>query len=285
MRICHGVSDVYTCPFCAFMNGRIALGTEPFIGPENEPVEDPPFHPNCRCWVEYQPDPLPESLPTPIPDLPIPWVPIPDPRPDEDPPEEYHRMPPQSEHAQLSHFAVSFTPNTTTPKPEGIARIYTATLMCAGAPKGWHISPDVLETSAHLWLGASVYTDHPGFFDAPSINHLVGVIRSPYFDSASSSVKAQLHILALAQAQNTIELLDTLIAIRATGEPAPPIGLSAVLDLDWEYDERDRRIVKAIEKVWSVDVVFEPAAGGNVTRIVNSANSPNPVGADLGVGP
>jgi hypothetical protein len=85
-------------------------------------------------------------------------------------------------------------------------------------------------------------------------------------------MKAQMHVLALSQAADTVELLDTLLVMRASGDPAPPVGLSAVLDLDWTEVGDHCRVVHAIQKVWSVDVVFEPAAGGNVTRVLNARN-------------
>ena len=69
--------------------------------------------------------------------------------------------------------------------------------MQAGTPNGWRITPSVLAASAELWNGASVYVDHPTFFESPSVSRLVGVICAPHFDSQAACMKAQVHVLAL----------------------------------------------------------------------------------------
>jgi len=156
-------------------------------------------------------------------------------------------------------------------KPTGVGRVYDAVLFSAGLNNGWGISVDVLAASLPLWEGASVFVDHPGFFSNPSVRDLVGVGRWPRFEE--SRIMAELHMLDVQQAQPTVELLDTLLAMRKGGDSAPRIGLSALLSIDWDMQGK-QRVVTAITKVWSVDVVFEPAvADANVTRILNSLRS------------
>jgi len=158
-------------------------------------------------------------------------------------------------------------------KPAGVARVYDAILFAAGEPNGWIISADVLAASLPLWEGSSIFLDHPGFFDLPSVRNLVGVMRWPRFET--QRVMAEAHMLDVQQAQPTVELLDTLITMRKSGESAPKVGLSALLSIDWETRNK-KRVVTAITKVWSVDVVFEPAvADANVTRILNSLQRSN----------
>ena len=157
-----------------------------------------------------------------------------------------------------------------TARPEGVARVYEATLMASGAANGWVIPAETLGTSLPRWEGASMYVDHPDFFSDPSVRDLVGVVRWPRFDA--DRVKAEAHLMDIRQAQDAVELLDTLIKMRQAGDSAPRIGLSAVLSIDWEV-RGERRVVTEIKKVWSVDLVFEPAAQGDVHRILNSLRS------------
>ena len=68
-----------------------------------------------------------------------------------------------------------------------------------------------------------MYVDHPTFFESPSVSRLVGVIHAPHFDSQAACMKAQVHVLAL-QAADTVELLDTLLVMRASGDPLRQSG-------------------------------------------------------------
>ena len=154
--------------------------------------------------------------------------------------------------------------------PTGIRRVYDALLMQSGEPNGWRIPQDVLVASLPMWEGASMYLDHPGFFDSPSVKDLVGVVRWPRWET--NAVAGEAHILDIQQAQTAVELLDTILTMRQAGDSAPRIGLSAVLSIDWEM-QKQQRVVTAITKVWSVDIVFEAAAGGDVNRILNSLRS------------
>ena len=42
---------VAQCPICFPMNGVVAKLDEPFQHPTRGPLEGPPAHPRCRCWI------------------------------------------------------------------------------------------------------------------------------------------------------------------------------------------------------------------------------------------
>lgn len=171
--------------------------------------------------------------------------------------------------AQFEELAshVNFADNTN--RPQGVARIYSARLIRAGTPNGWALPAGVLRSSLSLWSGAGVYVDHPSSWDTPSVRDLIGAVRNPVFNA--DHIAAEIHLFDIPQATDTIELLDTIINQRDAGLATPPTGLSAVLSLTWEHDDAtDARTVTGISKVWSVDVVYEPAADGHVLKVLNS---------------
>lgn len=157
-------------------------------------------------------------------------------------------------------------------RPAWVARIYDATLMTPGQPNGWGISMDVLGRSVALWRNASIFVDHPGVFDLPSVDRFVGVIDSPRFEQGA--MRGELHIFNLQQAEKAIERFDLITSMREAGVTPPRLGLSAVLSVDWDLED-GQRTIREITKVWSVDEVFEPAAGGEVTRILNQLQGSN----------
>jgi hypothetical protein len=155
--------------------------------------------------------------------------------------------------------------------PTGIARIYNAIFFDPrDKPNGWTIPPKVLKDSAELWNAASMYANHPDLFSVPDIFDLVGVVRAAKFEAATGSMIGEAHMLALKQAEPTIELLDLMIKMKKAGDEPPPIGLSAILNFEWHFEEERGRVVDKIVKVWSVDVVFEGAAKGKATTIRHS---------------
>lgn len=172
---------------------------------------------------------------------------------------------------QLSeHFAIADIRLATSTKPDGIARIYDARLIAPGpTANGWTFPAQALADSLSLWAGAGIYVDHPHLFDAPSVRNLIGVVTAPRYDA--DGIHAELHLFDHPQAQPVADLLDLILSLRAQGHPVPPTGLSAVLSVEWDTSG-DSRTVTRIVKVWSVDVVFEPAAGGQLSRIVNSTS-------------
>ena len=154
--------------------------------------------------------------------------------------------------------------------PAGIARIYDSVAIHTGTPNGFHITADVLSDSLDKWAGAGVYVDHPGLFDGPSVRNLIGAFRQPRFSADTGQLSGDLCLFDLDQARPTIALLDLILQQRDAGHATPPVGLSAVLSLTWE-ERDDQRFVTAIRKVWSVDVVHEPAAeDAHIQKILNS---------------
>lgn len=121
---------------------------------------------------------------------------------------------------------------------------------------------------AGLWVGAAVFLDHPSALDQTraggrTVGDLAGVVESAWFDGA---VRARVRcggprgIMVAALARD-------LLADAAAGRPAPRVGLSA--DLLILRDEAGA--VREIRRVHSLDVVFDPAAGGAFVRALNGA--------------
>lgn len=151
--------------------------------------------------------------------------------------------------------------------PPGIARIYEVELFNLGInePNGWTFSADVLQASLPKWANAEVLFDHAGMFNGPSASRLIGQVRVPRWEAPR--LVGELHVLNLQQSQPAIELLDLVVQMRAAGQSAPRVGMSA--DMWFLWDERNqKRVVTQIEEIATIDVVVRPAAAGSVQKIL-----------------
>ena len=172
---------------------------------------------------------------------------------------------------QEKRIQLTFASNLTA-KPN-----YAITIIKAGPTlHRWHFPPSVLQTAAARFQGAACFVDHvqPGFFqDAnPSIKDLAGVITDVAWDQAVTPSGALTGRLALNRtpAADWLEyLLDQIISDREEGLPVPNVGLSADLYAGY-YMDGSTRVATEIRRVQSVDVVFDPAAGGAFDRVLNS---------------
>jgi len=139
---------------------------------------------------------------------------------------------------------------------------------------GWTIPNNVLALAAPLFAGAPCLIDHPGFLDFPSLRNLAGTFEDPaYFEDATGAHVSAALRLANSEAGNTLrDLFSAWLLDLDAGLQVPPVGLSAVLSVEMDYNESSAtRVCSKITKVWSVDAVLHPAAGGRVERVLNSA--------------
>jgi hypothetical protein len=161
---------------------------------------------------------------------------------------------------------------------------YAITIIKAGPTlHRWHFPASVLQAAAARFQGAACFVDHvqPGFFqDAnPSIKDLAGVITDVTWDQAVTPSGALTGRLALNRtpAADWLELLlDQIISDREEGLPIPNVGLSADLYAGY-YIDGTTRVATEIRRVQSVDVVFDPAAGGAFDRVLNSMKGGPPM--------
>lgn len=143
--------------------------------------------------------------------------------------------------------------------------------MRAGEANGLRYPADVLEASvlAGLWRGAAVFLDHPDALDATraggrTLGDLAGVVEEAWYEDG---VHARLR-LAGPQGPLVAELARQWLADREAGRAVPRIGLSA--DLLVLRDAGG--LVRRIQQVHSLDVVFDPAAGGTFLRVLNASD-------------
>lgn len=141
--------------------------------------------------------------------------------------------------------------------------------MRPGRANGLEYPPATLQASvaAGLWDGVPVFLDHPSALDATraggrTVGDLAGVVERAWFDEA---VRARLRC-AGPRAELVATLARELLAHQAAGRPVPSVGLSA--DLLVLRDEAG--VVREIRQVHSLDVVVNPAAGGEFVRALNA---------------
>lgn len=137
-------------------------------------------------------------------------------------------------------------------------------------------SPELLANSTPLWAGATAFVDHPTALDntragGRSVRDIVGVYRAARWQP-TIGVRATLDFAP--GAEWLARLVEAAIAQRDAGQPAPNIGVSAdmVVTKRPTRDDAGRPIwtVTSIRRVNSVDVVFDPSAGGSFDRIVEA---------------
>ncbi len=132
----------------------------------------------------------------------------------------------------------------------------------AGSGNGWDFPADVLQQSLALWDGAHSFVDHAWF--GHSLRDLGGVLYAPEWDAESKGIKAK---LKPAGPSGTLlaAIGQEMITEAADATPKPRVGFSA----DITFSATGRQ-VKQILKVYSVDLVYEPARGGAFVRALNS---------------
>jgi hypothetical protein len=151
----------------------------------------------------------------------------------------------------------------------GSGREFEVVCIRPGLANGLVYPAPVLERSLPLWDGVTSFVDHGTALDRTragyrSVRDVCGVVAAPAWDAARGLV-ARLRLSGPA-GEALAPLLVDLVQDRAGGLPVPNVGLSADLLVSFREDE-----VVAIEKVLSVDLVVDPAAGGRVERVLNSA--------------
>lgn len=142
----------------------------------------------------------------------------------------------------------------------------------AGTGNGWDFGAEALRSSLALWQGVECFVDHeqnPGSLrGGRSLRDLGGVFENPTWDEADQAVRLELRTLGpsagLVEALGRAMLAEVHNGIRQN-TALPKVGFSA----DILFTAQGRR-VERIVRVFSVDLVFNPARGGAFVRALNS---------------
>lgn len=135
----------------------------------------------------------------------------------------------------------------------------------AGEGNGWQFSAAVLRQSLSLWQGAACFLDHrSGGTPATasrSLRDLAGVCHTPRWDETRQGVRLRLKPLGpaaelLADLGRAL-LVEAALPGAALDQPAPQVGFSA----DLLFQAEGRR-VQRILRIFSLDLVYQPARGG-----------------------
>jgi len=124
----------------------------------------------------------------------------------------------------------------------------------AGEGNGWKFSADVLKRSLGLWEGAQTFIDHHWF--GHSVHDLAGVCSAPTWEEEAQGIKLTLRPVG-PSAPVLVELGKQMLA----DGKKPKIGFSA--DLVFTASGKN---VKNILRIFSVDLVVNPARGGEFIR-------------------
>lgn len=148
-------------------------------------------------------------------------------------------------------------------------RVFRVQIIEAGMSKNGRAYPmSVLRESVSLYAGAKAYDHHRtgAELETSTINGLVGHYRAPAVNERG--IEADLHLLP--SAVQTAEALDASLAAQTAGL-APLVGISHDVACSWrpvvQAGTRFNEATK-IDRVFSADVVADPAAGGRAIRSV-----------------
>jgi len=125
----------------------------------------------------------------------------------------------------------------------------------AGDGNGWHFSVDCLKQSLALWDGVQTFIDHHWF--GHSVHDLAGVCYQPEWDDSLNGIKLKLRPVGPAAAV----LREIGRQMIEESDAQPNVGFSG--DLVFTAKGED---VEQIMRVFSVDLVVNPARGGEFIR-------------------
>ena len=129
----------------------------------------------------------------------------------------------------------------------------------AGEGNGWQFPAEILRASLALWDGVTCFIDHDR--KARSVRDIGGVLESPVWDESVQGIRATL--TAAGPGGPVLTALGREVLTEEAGSQ-PKVGFSA----DVLFTGKAGR-VERILKVFSVDLVYEPARGGAFVRSLN----------------
>ena len=149
-------------------------------------------------------------------------------------------------------------------------REFEVVVIRPGVANGLEYSPAVLQRAARLFNGVTVFCNHPDALDMSraggrDVLDIAGVVSAASWDAVDQCVRARLSTSG-PRGQLVAELATQIVKDREAGLVVPNVGLSADMFVTRDGDDR----VHEITRVLSLDVVFNPAAGGSFERVLNS---------------
>lgn len=128
----------------------------------------------------------------------------------------------------------------------------------AGEGNGWLFSPHVLRESLPLWDGVECFIDHS--LAERSVRDLAGVFSRPVWDESAPGVR-----VTLTPGGPGAQLLNDL-GKEVLQQPAPKAHVGFSADLLFSANGK---AVERILKVFSIDLVVNPARGGAFLRALD----------------
>ena len=129
----------------------------------------------------------------------------------------------------------------------------------AGAANGWVFPAEVLRESLALWDGVNCFVDHS--LKVRSVRDIAGVLRKPIWDETSQGVRAELS--AFGPSSDLLKEIGRQV-LEESDEAAVKVGFSA----DVLFQGKNGKVEKIL-KIYSVDLVYNPARGGIFLRALN----------------
>ena len=136
----------------------------------------------------------------------------------------------------------------------------------SGKANGWIFNPDVLKASLPLWDGVQCFVDHDGTRKR-SVTQLAGACTNPQWDDLEQGIR-----MTLTTAGPSGDLVNELGRLTLDSQ-APDLNVGFSADVFLAFDTGN--IVKQILKVYSLDVVYNPARGGKFLRVLNQQKGQN----------
>jgi len=132
----------------------------------------------------------------------------------------------------------------------------------AGAANGWQFPAEVLKESIALWDGVNCFIDHG--LGERSVRDIGGVVQNPTWEANQEGIKAELR--AFGPSANLLSEVGKQV-LEGQDLPAVKVGFSA----DVLFNGKGKCVEKIL-KVFSVDLVYNPARGGIFLRALNQFN-------------
>lgn len=134
----------------------------------------------------------------------------------------------------------------------------------AGEGNGWRFSEECLQASLPLWERVECFVDHA--WSGHSLRDLGGVCHSPVWDAERRGIRLRLKALGPSA------LILTELGRQMIAEVVKPkVGFSA----DVVFTARGQAVEKIL-RVLSLDLVYNPARGGEFLRVLNQQLQPAP---------
>ena len=137
----------------------------------------------------------------------------------------------------------------------------------AGEGNGWMFSEAALRDSLQRWQGAACFIDHGGRAAGRSVRDLAGQLLDPRWDTPAAGVRCTLHPLGPSG-----DLLRTLgrTLLDSDSPPAVEAATNVGFSADVAFTARGRQVEKIL-RVYSVDLVMNPARGGKFLSEIGPA--------------